>query len=195
MSSPPVRRADKMMPRVKIDQLLAVGYCGHLATVSPDGSPYICPLLYVWLDSQVWVHNTRANGHLQNNVRHDQRACFEISDPGKVFAYGRYQCDTSIEYQSIVVFGRLAIIADRTRKSLFFDALMTKYYGDDSTRQKSFYPRLDEVTVYALTDEHITGKEQVLPSTERQWPAADNTKSPEVSPPTQTRWPPRPGSS
>ena len=132
MSSPPVRRADKVMPDAKVDDLLSTGYCGHLATISPDGSPYVCPLLYVWLAGQVWLHNTSAHGHLQNNVRHDPRVCFEISVPGKVFAYGRYECDTSIEYQSIVVFGRAAIIDDRPRKSLFFDALMAKYYGNDS---------------------------------------------------------------
>ena len=184
MSSPSVRRADKLMPQAKLEELLSTGYCGHLATISADGSPYVCPLLYVWLDGQVWMHNTSARGHLQSNVRHDPRVCFEVSAPGKVFAYGRYECDTSIEYQSIVVFGCLAIIDDRTRKSRFFDALMAKYHGNDSTRPKSFYPRLDGVTVYALTVDRITGKEQRLPATEAQWPASDNTKSPEASPPT-----------
>jgi nitroimidazol reductase NimA-like FMN-containing flavoprotein (pyridoxamine 5'-phosphate oxidase superfamily) len=47
VSSPPVRRAEKLMPRAKVDELLSTGYCGHLATISPDGSPYVCPLLYV----------------------------------------------------------------------------------------------------------------------------------------------------
>ena len=183
MSSPPVRRADKMMSPGKIDELLRTGYCGHLASISADGSPYVCPLLYVWLEGQVWLHNTSAHGHLQNNVRRDPRVCFEVSVPGEVFAYGRYECDTSIEYRSIAVFGRAAIIEDRSRKSVFFDALMAKYRGNDSTRPKSFYPRLDGVTVYALSVDRITGKEQVLPSTQAQWPASDNTKSPEASPP------------
>ena len=84
MSSPPVRRADKVMPQAKLDELLSNGYCGHLATISPDGSPYVCPLLYVWLDGQVWLHNTSAHGHLQSNVRHDPRVCFEVSVPGKI---------------------------------------------------------------------------------------------------------------
>lgn len=181
MSSPPVRRADKLMPDAKLDELLSSGYCGHLASISPDGSPYVCPLLYVWLDAQVWLHNTGAQGHLQTNVRHDPRVCFEVSVPGKVFAYGRYECDTSIEYQSVVVFGRVAIIDGRARKSLFFDALMAKYHGNDSTRPKSFYPRLDGVTVYALTAERITGKQQRLPSMDAQWPAVDHTMSPEAS--------------
>jgi nitroimidazol reductase NimA-like FMN-containing flavoprotein (pyridoxamine 5'-phosphate oxidase superfamily) len=186
MSSPPVRRADKLMPRARLDELLATGYCGHLATVSPDGSPYVCPLLYVWRDGRVWMHNTGARGHLQTNVRHDPRACFEVSAAGKVFAYGRYECDTSIEYESIVVFGSMAIVDERPRKAAFFDALMAKYHGNDSTRPKSFYPRLDAVTVYALTVESITGKEQVLPALSSRWPAADHTKSPEASPSTES---------
>ena len=178
MSSPPVRRADKVMSAARIDELLSTGYCGHLASVSPDGSPYVCPLLYVWIDGQVWLHNTSDQGHLQNNVRRDPRVCFEVAVPGKVFPYGRFECDTSIEYQSVVIFGRVTIVDDRVRKSLFFDVLMKKYYDNDSTRPKAFYPRLDGVTVYALSVERITGKETMLPPTEGQWPATDNTKSP-----------------
>lgn len=34
------------MPDAKLAELLRAGYCGHLATISPDGSPYVCPLLY-----------------------------------------------------------------------------------------------------------------------------------------------------
>jgi nitroimidazol reductase NimA-like FMN-containing flavoprotein (pyridoxamine 5'-phosphate oxidase superfamily) len=184
MSSPRVRRADKLMADAEIEELLSTGYCGHLATVSPGGSPYVCPLLYTWLDGQVWLHNTSVHGHLQSNIRHDPRVCFEVAIPGKVFAYGRYECDTSIEYRSIVIFGRVAIIDDRTRKSLFFDALMAKYHGNDPTRPRGFYPRLDGVTVYALAVERVTGKEQRLPAAEARWPASDHTMSPEASPPT-----------
>jgi uncharacterized protein len=180
MSSPSVRRSDKLMTPAGIDELLSGGYCGHLATVSPDGSPYICPLLYVWFDGQVWLHNTSAHGHLQANVRRDPRVCFEVAVPGTVFAYGRYECDTSIEYRSIVAFGRVTIVEERERKSRFFDALMAKYHPNDATRPRGFYPRLDGVTVYALAVERITGKETVLPSLEAQWPAADHTKSPDA---------------
>lgn len=184
MSSPPqVRRADKLMPDEKLGQLLATAYCGRLATVGPDGSPYICPLLYVWKNGQVWLHNTSAMGHLQTNVRHDPRACFEIDTPGTVFAYGRFQCDTSVEYQSVVVFGRIGIIDDRVQKTAFFDALMAKYYADDPTRPRGFYPRLDAVVVYVLTVERMTGKQTPLPAPQAQWPALDNTKSPNAVPP------------
>jgi nitroimidazol reductase NimA-like FMN-containing flavoprotein (pyridoxamine 5'-phosphate oxidase superfamily) len=186
MSSPPkVRRSDKLMSSATVDEMLSTGYCGHLATVSEDGSPYVCPLLYVWMNGQVWLHNTSVRGHLQTNIKHEVRACFEIATPGKVFAYGRYECDTSIEYRSVVVFGRVSVVEDSGKKALFFDALMAKYYGNDPTRPKSFHPRLNEVAVYALTVERVTGKEQILPSVELQWPAADNTKSSHANPPPQ----------
>jgi uncharacterized protein len=179
MSSPPkVRRADKLMPYEKIGELLSTSYCGRLATVGADGAPYICPLLYVWMNGQVWLHNTSALGHLQTNVRHEPRACFEIDTPGTVFPYGRFQCDTSVEYQSVVVFGRITIVEDRAQKTAFFDALMAKYYAHDPTRPRGFYPRLDAVVVYALAVERMTGKQTALPAASAQWPAADYTKSP-----------------
>jgi nitroimidazol reductase NimA-like FMN-containing flavoprotein (pyridoxamine 5'-phosphate oxidase superfamily) len=184
MSSPAgVRRADRVMSEAGIEDLLRDGYCGHLATVGPDGAPYVCPLLYVWLEGRVWLHNTSAPGHLQSNVRHEPRVCFEVALPGTVFPYGRFQCDTAIAYRSVVVFGRVAIGDDRDAKAAFFDALMDKYFRNDPDRPDGFYPRLDAVTVYALTVDRMTGKETALPATELQWPAADNTRSPkEVAP-------------
>ncbi len=178
MSSPQVRRTDKLMLDTEVRELLAASYCGRLATVGADGMPYICPLLYVWMEGQVWLHNTSAPGHLQSNVRHEARVCFEIDTPGQVFPYGRFECDTSIEYQSVVLFGRIRIVEERTLKAAFFDALMAKYYRSETTRPQSFYPRLDAVVVYAITVERMTGKETALPAVEAQWPAADNTKSP-----------------
>jgi len=184
MGGPPnVRRTDKLMSDARIDELLSTSYCGRLGTVGADGTPYICPLLYVWMQGQIWLHNTRFRGHLQDNVRREPRVCFEIDTAGKVFPYGRFQCDTSVEYQSVLVFGRISIIADRALKAAFFDAFMGKYLSEDPTRPKGFYPRLDDVTVYALTVDRMTGKETLLPAPQAQWPASDNTRSPGAIPP------------
>jgi hypothetical protein len=45
-------------------------------------------------------------------------------------------------------------------------------------RLKGFYPRLDDVTVYAIAVERVTGKHCPLPPVSEQWPALDRTKSP-----------------
>lgn len=175
-----VRRVDRLMPERRARELLESAYCARLGTIGADGWPYVCPLLIVWRDGRVWFHNTAADGHFKSNVRHDARACLEIDLPGQVFAYGRYACDTSIEYQSVVAFGRIAIEDEPALKTAFFQALMAKYYPADPLRPKDFFPQLGAVTLYAMAVERITGKQTVLPAPEARWPSADNTTTPDA---------------
>ncbi len=183
MSAPPVRRADKLMPEARARAMLESGYCGRLATIGPDGYPYCVPLLYVVIDGEIRVHNTAAAGHLRANVAHEARACFETDEAGEVFPYGRFECDTSVAYRSVVVFGRVRIVEALPAKQRFFEALMTKYGNQDWPRPAGFFPRLGDITLYAMTIERLTGKETALPAVAERWPALDRTKSPNARPP------------
>jgi len=178
--TPQLRRVDKQMSEVQLHELIVRGYCGRLGTVGADAWPYIVPLLYVFLDGEIWVHNTRASGHLRANVEQASAVCFELDEPGKVFPYGRFECDTSIAYRSVVIFGRIRIVEERAQKQAFFEAFMAKYGDPAWVRPRNLFPRLDQVTVYAIAIERMTGKETPLPPLEKQWPALDRTKSPEA---------------
>jgi nitroimidazol reductase NimA-like FMN-containing flavoprotein (pyridoxamine 5'-phosphate oxidase superfamily) len=90
-----------------------------------------------------------------------------------------------VAYRSVIVFGNIRIADDRAVKQRFCDELMRKYGKADTTRPKGFYPRLDQITVYAISIERITGKELALPPISEQWPALDRTKSPNARPETQ----------
>jgi nitroimidazol reductase NimA-like FMN-containing flavoprotein (pyridoxamine 5'-phosphate oxidase superfamily) len=182
MSAPPLRRIDKQMTDARVLEFLARGYCGRIASVGADGWPYCVPLLYVWANGEVRVHNVAARGHLRANVEHNPRVCFEVDEPGEVFDYGRFECDSSVAYRSVIVFGTIRIVEDESTKREFFDALMAKYGKPDSGRPKHFYPRLDQITLYAIAPERITGKETPLPAVSEQWPAMDRTKSPNARP-------------
>jgi len=175
---PSLQRADKLMSDDETRDMLARSYAGRLATVNANGWPYVVPLLYVWMDGEIWVHNTRVRGHLRDNVDRDPRACFEIDEPGEIFPYGRTECDTSIAYRSVVAFGRIRIVEDRAQKQRFFEGLMDKYRNPDWDRPRYSFPRIDQVTVYALAVERMTGKQTPLPAPEAQWPATGRTKSP-----------------
>lgn len=99
------------------------------------------------------MHNTRERGHrhLRANVEHASQACFEVDEPGEVCLYGRFECDTPLAYRRVVVFGRIRIVEDREQKAAFFAALMDKYGDPQWARPSGFFPRLDQVTVYAIT--------------------------------------------
>lgn len=183
MSSPPpqVRRTDRVMTREAMLAALEAGYCGRLATVGADGAPYCVPLLYLMIDGEIYVHNTSARGHLRTNVDHAPRVCFEIDQAGQVFDYGRFECDSSVEYQSVIAFGDIRVVEDETVKRRFCDELMAKYRKQGAERPKGFYPRLDDITVYAIKISRMTGKELALPDVSEQWPAKDRTKSPDAT--------------
>ena len=182
-ATPEVRRADKAMSETEVYNLLTTGYCGRLGTVGDDGYPYVTPLLYVVLDGEILVHNANALGHLRSNVDSGRPVCFEVDDPGQVFVYGRFECDTSIAYRSLIAFGQIRIVADRAGKVAFCDALMAKYASPDTGRPAGFYPRLAAITVYAITIERITGKHTPLPPLSAQWPAQDRSASPDARAP------------
>lgn len=185
MSNAPLRRTDKQMDDARLREFLTHGYCGRLATVGADGWPYVVPLLFVWMNEQIYTHNSQARGHLRNNLEHEPRVCFEIDQPSDVFAYGRFECDTSLSYASLVAFGTIRIVEDREEKIKFCSALMAKYAPTVTERPKDFFPRLDHIAVYAMRIERMTGKETPLPAVSEQWPARDRTKTPAAVPPTK----------
>lgn len=185
---PPVRRADKLLDEAGARDLLAGGFAGRLVTVGADGWPYAVPLLYVWMDGEIWVHNSAARGHLRANVEHEPRVCFEVDEPGEVFAYGRFECDSSVQYRSAIAFGRVRIVEDRAEKQRFCETLIAKYQRPEwaqpeQQRPQGFFPRLDLITVYAIAIERITGKETPLPTVAERWPAKDRTVTPNAKPP------------
>ncbi|MEJ6023954.1 pyridoxamine 5'-phosphate oxidase family protein [Ramlibacter sp. PS4R-6] len=181
--APNLRRADRQMPDDEAWNALRSAYCGRVATASASGEPYVCPMLFVVKGGEIWFHNTHAEGHLRRNVDQNARACFEVDDPGEVFAYGRFACDTGLAYRSVVAYGAVRIVDEAEAKAGFFDALMARYYPTDPDRPRGFYPRLDGVTVYAIAVERITGKQTVLPAAEDLWPARDRTQTPGARPP------------
>ena len=170
------------MSEAEARALVERAYCGRLATISEDGWPYVVPLLHVFAGDEIGVHNAAVRGHLRANVDREPRACFEVDEPVKVFDYGRFECDTGLAYRSAIAYGCIRIVDDRAAKTRFFDALLAKYGTGTPGRPKGFYPRLDEVTVYAIAVEHITGKHCALPPLSEQWPALDRTKSPNARP-------------
>jgi nitroimidazol reductase NimA-like FMN-containing flavoprotein (pyridoxamine 5'-phosphate oxidase superfamily) len=173
-----------MLAEAEARELIARAYCGRVATVSADGWPYVVPLLHVFSGDVISMHNTGARGHFRLNVEREARACFEVDEPVKAFDYGRFECDSGLAYRSAIAYGRIRIVEDQDTKIRFFDALLTKYGTGVPGRPKSFYPRLHEVTVYALAVERITGKHCPLPPVAEQWPALDRTKTPNAKPPT-----------
>jgi uncharacterized protein len=183
MSAPTsLRRADRAMTDAQALRALDLGFSGRLATVSEDGYPYCLPMLYILGDRQIFLHGTAARGHLRSNIEHEKRACFAVDQPGEVFDYGRFECDSGLAYRSVILFGKVHVAEDAATRQWFCERLMEKYGKAETIRPKNFFPRLDLIAVYVLTIERMTGKAQMLPELSEQWPAKDRTKTPDARP-------------
>lgn len=178
MSQGLLRRKDKVMSEAEIEAFLTQATIGHFGTVSADGFPYVVPNLFVYADGKIYTHNTHAHGHFRQNIESNDRICFEVSQIGQVWAYGEFECDTTASYQSIIAFGKINVETEPERKAAIFDKFMAKYSNPNWQRPKSFYPRLEQVTVYAIEIEQLTGKKGEMPPVSEQWPNKNNTKSP-----------------
>jgi nitroimidazol reductase NimA-like FMN-containing flavoprotein (pyridoxamine 5'-phosphate oxidase superfamily) len=166
-----LRRADKLMSSTEIEAFLAASFCGRIATVGPDGYPYVVPNLYIWQSGQVYLHTAKYAGHFLRNVRHCDRVSFEIDELGEVYPYGDVECDTTVSYRSIVLFGRIRIVEDEAEKIAFYGAVMRKYAPPESWgRERGSFPRVGKTIVYAITPESITGKQGPLPAVAERWP-------------------------
>ena len=184
MSEGIVRRKDKEMPEAEARTMLAWAKLAYFASVGADGAPYVVPNLFVYAEESIFLH-TATSGHFRRNIAHAPRISITLAEMGRVYPYGEFECDTTVSYASIVVFGTVAIIAEPDAKAQFFDRFLAKYADPNWQRPKSFYPRLDQVTVYRVSIERITGKTGPLPGSEQQWPAVNLTKSPGARPPNQ----------
>jgi hypothetical protein len=165
-----LRRADKIMSAEEVRSFLASAHCGRTATVGADGYPYVVPNLFVWMEERIFLHTARYRGHFLANVEFCDRVCFEADQPGETFPYGPVECDTSIAFRSVVVFGRIRIVPDLDIRQRFFTAFMAKYAPPDSWgRAKDTFPRIGSTILYAISPEIMTGKQTPLPAAENRW--------------------------
>ena len=100
---------------------------------------------------------------------------------GTIFPYGRFECDISVSYGSVIGFGRISIKENEAEKSSF-STCSSKNTLKQTAGQRSFYPRLQETIVYTIAIQSVVGKHQLLPMPMDLWPSRDSTRSPHAQP-------------
>lgn len=162
-----LRRKDRAMTEEEAWELLTRSFAGRVGTVGPDGWPYVVPQLFIVDEGKLLFHNTAARGHTRTNIEANPQICFEIDVPGPIFPYGeKAPCETSVGYESVILFGTCQIVEDRNEKIQFFERFMAKY-SDPTWERPPVWPLLDGTTVYEVNVERITGKRRPVMVTEK----------------------------
>ena len=144
--------------REEMESLLREALVGCLATVGPDGSPYITPLNFVYHRGRIYFH-CAFEGRKIDNIRANPRVCFEVHELIKI-VQGQRACDFDTRYRSVLVFGRARSLPDGDEKVAVLTALGEKYAGGRAVEPPS-PEKVKKAEVIEITIEEMKGKRNV----------------------------------
>jgi hypothetical protein len=157
-----LRRTDRAMSEEDSVALLQRALVGRIGTVDAEGTPYVVPLNFVYENEgrRVHFHLARQPGHLSSNLAFSPKVCFEVDEPGPLFATGEAGCDSDQAYESVVCFGRAALVSDEDEKERIARLFFRKYI-DEHMPGRSYDPQLvwlAAVEFVTLEATVVTGK-------------------------------------
>jgi len=163
-----LKRSERALNTEEIEALLKRCLVGRVATTGSDDMPYITPLNYVYepQTSRIYLHHSSEPGHLLDNLRHNNRVCFEADEPGVLFATGEFACNTGQVYQSVICFGRMSLLETVEEKKHVLWLFTEKYIDGlmPDRKYKSALQQVEGTAVLAIDIEIMTGKYCKAPS-------------------------------
>ena len=100
--------------RSVIDAILDVGMIAHVGFVTPDGQPYVMPMLYARDGNRLLIHGSSAS-RLLNTLDQGIDMCVTVTiADGLVVARSAF--NSSLNYRSVVVLGRARAVEDAPAK-------------------------------------------------------------------------------
>ena len=149
------RMKSHQLDRAQIEALLDRAEVGHLATVGPDGFPYVVPIHYARIGGRLYVHGL-GQGQKLDNIARDPKVGLEVSFLDG-FTRGDGPCDTNTVYRSVIVRGLAKVVEDEDLVRRALSAVVAKYAPDlgGAPFSDAF---LAITSVIEIEPEEITGK-------------------------------------
>ncbi|HEX6268738.1 MAG TPA: pyridoxamine 5'-phosphate oxidase family protein, partial [Anaerolineales bacterium] len=128
---------------------------GHIASARDD-QPFLNPSTF-WFDEENHqiVFHSNVTGRIRSNIENSPRVCFEASELGKMLP-SNVALEFSLQYRSVIVFGRAHILTDPVEIRRVMYGLIHKYFPSMSAG-KEFREITDKelkrTSVYAIAIE------------------------------------------
>jgi len=150
------RMKTHQLEQKEIESLLTAETVGRLATVNADGTPYITPIHYIYLNRKIYIHGL-IRGQKMSNITANPNVCFEIDRFEKlIFPEEKSPCDVNTQYQSVIITGTAKIVEDENLKAEALDLIVEKY--TPSLSGASFGNSIKATGVIEIEIKEVTGK-------------------------------------
>lgn len=118
------RHADRRVPE-QVEAILQTGRVAHIA-YAIDGQPYVLPFTYDYADERIYVHAVPGSRTVKT-LRAGMAVAVEITMLDGLIA-SRDASTHSMNYRSVVVFGRAATVRDDAEKRAVFERMTARYF-------------------------------------------------------------------
>lgn len=144
-----------------IKDLLQRGQIARIASRF-DLQPFIntSTFLYAESENRIIFHSNVA-GRMRANIENHPEVCVEVSEFGKLLP-SNVALEFSLQYRSVIVFGKASLIEDDNEKRTVLHQLINKYFGAmqiDKDYRSATDKELKRTSVYQIKIESWSGKE------------------------------------
>ena len=144
-----------------IREFLHRGEIAHVAT-RWDEQPFITPTTYYFDEAgHRLIFHSNISGRIRSNIDRRPQVCVEVSEMGK-YLPSNIALEFSLQYRSVIVFGKARVIEDLQEKRTVLHKLIDKYFKPMQI-DKDYRPATDKelrrTSVYEVMIESWSGKE------------------------------------
>lgn len=144
-----------------IRDMLHRGLVAHIAS-RWDLQPFINPTTFFYDEAghRIIFHSNIA-GRIRSNIERHPEVCVEVSELGRLLP-SNIALEFSLQYRSVIIFGRARIIEDQNEKRDVLHRLIAKYFGEmqiDKDYRSATDKELKRTSVYEIKIENWSGKE------------------------------------
>ncbi|MBA4699712.1 MAG: pyridoxamine 5'-phosphate oxidase family protein [Ruminococcus sp.] len=121
------RMKTHMLDKEEIDKLLNEIQTGCLATINCDGTPYVIPVHFVYLDHAIYIHGLPKGKKIENMKANPSVSMTVYNMDGLLLDAKHNPCDTNTKYQSVIIDGKAVLLEDYKGKANALGKIVEKY--------------------------------------------------------------------
>ncbi len=115
------------LSKIQIQQLLERSQAGCLATLNPNGTPYITPIHFIYLENAIFAHGL-PKGKKLDNIASNPQVGFCVYEVDKLLLDPEGKpCDTNTKYESVIISGVAKPVDDIKEKGRILKEIVKKY--------------------------------------------------------------------
>ena len=161
-----IRRSDRAVTDdVWIKDFLEKTPFGSLALIH-NNQPFTNMNIFAYSRERhaIYMHTARTGRTRSISEENKGPCCFSVCEMGRLLP-AEVALEFSVEYQGVVVFGKVSVVADQAEARVALQLMLDKYFPhlESGTDYRPITPKeLERTTVYCIEIEEWSGKQKIV---------------------------------